>query len=895
MDTKEKIYIIDGSSYFFRAFYAITRLSNSKGFPTNAIFGFINMLLRVLENEKPKYLAIAFDTAKPTFRKERYKEYKANREAPPEELIVQIPRILESVDCFGIVRLEKEGFEADDVIGTLAKEATAKGFDVEVITGDKDLMQLVNEHVTIYDSMKDKRFGINDVKEKFGVFPHQVVDYLALMGDASDNIPGVTGIGEKTAASLINEFGSLDGIYANLDKIKQEKRRETLRAEKENAYLSQELATVHKEVPVPFSLPLMEYKGPVKEKLLGFLKEMEFSGLIKRMNLEEVEEKKPNNKSYTTIKDAATLKEVLKKLSHANTVAVDTETTGLDPQTVQIVGVSLSGETNVAYYIPIHHVDPLTKELVAGQIPEEETKELLKPFLEDESIKKVGQNLKFDMQIFRTWGVELKGIAGDTMLESYLLSPEEPHNLDALALRHLAHENIKYEDLTGKGKGQISFSEVAIEKASDYAAEDADVAFRLHEKFYPDVKKQGLFPLYSEIELPLVPVLADMEYTGIGVNAQYLEKLASELTEELGGIETDVYKQAGETFNLNSPKQLSEVLFTKLKLPVVKKTKTGISTDESVLQELAPEHPICRSLLRYRELMKLKGTYVEGLLHVVNPKTHKIHTNYNQTIAATGRLSSTNPNLQNIPDVSDPKYDIRTAFIPDEGCVLFSADYSQVELRVLADMSGDKELSRAFHNDEDVHEYTARLIFQSEKISPEQRKIAKTINFGVVYGQTAFGLSKTLKISPKEAKEFIDKYFDRYSGIKKFLDSVVEESRQKGLVTTKLGRRRFLPQINSSNRMVREMEERAAINTPVQGTAADMIKIAMVNIYRRLKEEKLKSKMILQVHDELVFNVAIKEEEVIKKLVKTEMEGALKLSVPLKVDTGSGKNWRECS
>lgn len=853
------------------------------------------MLMRVLENDKPKYLAIAFDTAKPTFRKERYKEYKANRQAPPEELVVQIPRILESVDCFGIVRLEKEGYEADDVIGTLAKEATAKGFDVEIITGDKDLMQLVNEHVTIYDSMKDKRYGIHDVKEKFGVMPNQVVDYLALMGDASDNIPGVTGVGDKTAVQLINEFGSLDGIYANLDKIKQEKRRETLRAEKENAYLSQELATVHKEVPIPFSLELMEYKGPVKEKLLSFFKEMEFSGLIKRMNLEEVQEKKPHNKSYTTVVGADQLKEVLTDLSKKKVVAVDTETTGLDPQTVRIVGVSLSGEGNVAYYIPIHHVDPLSRELLPGQISESEAKKLLKPFLENEAIKKVGQNLKFDTQIFRTWGVTLRGIQGDTMLESYVLNPEEPHNLDALALRHLAHETIKYEDLTGKGKTQITFAEVPIAKASDYAAEDADVAFRLHEKFFPEVQKQGLLKLYSEIEVPLVPVLADMEYTGIRVNTPYLQKLSHELTEELGGIETEVYKQAGQTFNLNSPKQLSEVLFTKLNLPVIKKTKTGISTDESVLQALALEHPICGSLLRYRELMKLKGTYVDGLLNVVNAKTGKIHTNYNQTIAATGRLSSTNPNLQNIPDVSDPKYDIRTAFVPEQGSVLFSADYSQVELRVLADMSGDKELSRAFREDEDIHEYTARLIFQSEKISPEQRKIAKTINFGVVYGQTAFGLSKTLKISPKEAKEFIDKYFERYSGIKVFLNGVIEESRKKGFVTTKLGRRRFLPQINSNNRMVREMEERAAINTPVQGTAADMIKIAMINIYRRLNEEKFESKMILQVHDELVFNVVEKELEKIKNLVKTEMEGALKLSVPLKVDTGSGKNWRECS
>ncbi len=902
MDSKEKLYIIDGSSYFFRAFYAIQRLSNSKGFPTNAIFGFINMLLKVIETEKPKYLAIAFDTGKATFRKELYSDYKANRQSAPEDLSVQIPKIFEAVDCFGITRLEKEGFEADDIIGTLALTAKARGMKVEIITGDKDMMQLVDDDIRIFDTMKDKRYDIEGVKEKFGVLPTQVVDLLALMGDSSDNIPGVTGIGEKTAASLINEFGSLNGIYENLEKIKQDKRRETLKLERDNAFLSQKLATIHNEVPVALDLPSMEYRGPIASKLSVFLKEMDFHGLIKRLNLTESAGdsaaepiEASQNKNYTTVRDVAELKKILNSLEKQPIVAVDTETTGLDPHTAKLVGVSLAGVAKQAFYIPLGHIDPLTHELLPGQMSNDEAKALLKPFFENEKIKKVGQNLKFDSQIFKTWGVELRGIAADTLLESYLLQPEEPHNLDALALKYLAHETIKYEDLTGKGKGQISFAEVSIEKATEYSAEDSDIAFRLHEKFAPEIQKNSLSPLYSEVELPLVDVLGSMEYLGICVDKEYLTKIQGTLSDEIGGIETDVYKQAGQTFNMNSPKQLSEVLFTKLQLPIVKKTKTGISTDESVLQQLATQHPICQSLLRYRELMKLKGTYVDGLLAVVNPVTGKIHTCYNQTVAATGRLSSSNPNLQNIPDASDPKYDIRAAFLPEDNCVLLSADYSQVELRVLADMSGDKELSRAFHNNEDVHDYTAKLIFKTDTVTSDQRRIAKTINFGVVYGQTPFGLSKTLKISPKDAKEFIDKYFERYDGIKSFLASVVETSRKQGYITTKLGRRRYLPQINSSNRMVREMEERAAINMPVQGTAADMIKIAMVNIYRRLNAENWKSKMVLQVHDELVFNADKSEEKTLPEMVKTEMENALKLSVPLKVDIGLGKNWRECS
>lgn len=893
-NSKEKLYIIDGSSYFFRAFYAIQRLSNSKGFPTNAIFGFINMLLKVLDVEKPTKLAIAFDTAKPSFRKEIYKEYKSNREAPPEDLIVQIPHILRSVDCFGIKRLEMEGYEADDIIGTLAKKAESEGYSVEIITGDKDLMQLVTEHITVYDTMKDKRFDPAGVKEKFGVEANQVIDFLGLMGDASDNIPGVSGIGEKTAAGLLNEFGSMEGIYKNLDKIKQEKRRETLKAEKEIAFLSRELATVKCDVPVRIDWSDLDYRGPKMDALRAFLEEMEFQNLMKRFDF-KTDNTNFKAGQYFCVQTEQALDALIEKCEKAGLIAIDTETTSLSVHTAKLVGISVSYQNTEASYIPIGHCAPGDSgELIEGQLESDFVLKKLKPILENPNIKKVGQNLKYDVQILRNWGSEVHGIVGDTLLESYLLDPEQPHNLDALALRHLGHQNISYEELTGKGKSQVPFSEVSIEKATQYSAEDADVTYRLHQLLNPKIKEAGLLSLYEKTEVPLVEVLADMEYTGILVDKNRLIEMESALTEDISSVEDKIFEMAGGAFNINSPKQLSQVLFEKLGLPVVKKTKTGVSTDESVLQELSRTHEICQWLLKYREFNKLRSTYVQGLLEQIHPQTHRIHTSFNQTVTATGRLSSSNPNLQNIPTIEDKRYDVRMAFVASEGKGLLSADYSQVELRMLADMSEDPELMRAFKHDEDVHEHTARLIFKTKTVSAEQRKIAKTINFGVVYGQTPYGLSQTLKISPGEAKAFIDAYFETYSGVKTFLQSIIDETRKSGVVTTRLGRRRFIPEIKSENRMRREMAERTAINTPIQGSAADMIKLAMVSIYHRLQKEKLKSKLLLQVHDELVLEVPEDEKDIASKILKQEMESAMVLKVPLKVDMGWGKNWREC-
>jgi DNA polymerase I len=896
---QRKIIVIDGSSYFFRAFYAIQRLSTSKGFPTNAIYGFINMLLRVLDVEKPTHLAIAFDTPKPSFRKELYTEYKANRESPPEDLIKQIPHILRAVDCFGIKRIELPGYEADDVIGTIAKRATKEGYFVDVITGDKDLMQLVDDQVTIYDSMKDKRYDSNGVKEKFGVLPHQVIDFLALMGDASDNIPGVTGVGEKTAAELINQFGSLDGIYENLETIKQEKRRETLRAEKTTAYLSQRLATVECDVPVKFSWAEFEYKGPKDQELSRFFEEMEFRGLMKRFNYEPSVSGEAtasfSNKNYTTIATSSQLKKLVGELKKKKILAVDTETTSLTIQDAKLVGVSLCAKAGKSYYVPIGHVEKGQPEtLVSGQMDSGEARELLKEILEDPKVFKIGQNLKYDLQVLKRFGIDVAGVVGDTLLESYLLDPDQPHNLDFLAERYLQHKNISYEEVTGKGKAQISFAEVSIDRATEYSCEDADVTLRLHEKFLPELKTKQVEKLYEEVEVPLVQILADMEFQGVLVDEKKLQKMSEALLEESAEVESKIYECAGETFNIASPKQLSHILFEKLKLPVIRRTKTGISTDEAVLTELKDKHKICALILKSRELLKLKSTYVDGLLHQIHPETRRVHTSYNQTVTATGRLSSSNPNLQNIPTGEGSGYDIRSVFVAPSGTELLSADYSQVELRLLADMSGEKELLRAFENDEDIHTYTGKLIFKTDKIGPEERRVAKTINFGVVYGQTPFGLSQTLKVSPGEAKKFIDAYFERYSGVKKYFQEVLQEARKNGFVSTKLGRRRYLSDLNSQNRMQREMAERAAINAPLQGSAADLIKIAMIRISSRLRESKLQSRMILQVHDELVFEAPAKEKSALESLVREEMEGAMKLKIPLKVDIGWGKNWREC-
>jgi len=890
----EKIIIIDGSSYIFRAYYAIQRLSNSKGFPTNAIYGFIQMLMKVLEVEKPSKLLIAFDTGKPTFRKERYAEYKANRQTPPDDLKVQFEPIQRAVDCFGVNRLHADGFEADDVIATVARKAAKEGYRVEIITGDKDLMQLVNEQITLYDTMKEKRYDREGVKEKMAVTPEQVVDLLALMGDSSDNIPGVNGIGEKTAAELIQRFGSLDGVYERIEEITQPKRRETLKNEKDVAYLSKELATVKDDVPLKFTWADLDYKGPRLAELRQLFEEYEFQNLIKRFDFKTNDSPTSTFKpgKYTCVGDEETLKAVVKSLENVKMLSVDTETTSLQAQRAGLVGVSLSGVEGEAYYFPVgHHAPGDPTNLVLGQLSPDVLRQHLKPLLENPAIPKVGQNLKYDLQILRRFGIELQGIVSDTLIASYLLDPEQPHNLDSLAFRFLGHQNITYEDVTGTGRNQINFAEVTIEKATQYAAEDADVTLRLYYKLTPLLKEAGMEKLFHDVELPLAKILAEMEYCGVLVDAERLKRISAELAGEMAQTEQKIFALAGEPLNINSPKQLSKILFEKLKLPVVRKTKTGFSTDESVLTELAKQHEICQWIVKFRELAKLRSTYAEGLLAQINEETQRVHTHYNQTVAATGRLSSSDPNLQNIPIGNETRYDIRSVFVAKEGCEFLSADYSQVELRILAAMAGDPELRRAFEANEDIHEFTAKLIFNVDKVTPDQRRTAKTINFGVTYGQTAYGLSQMLKISPGEAKHFIDTYFQRYHKVKKFYESLIEGARERGYVTTYLGRRRYIPEINSSNRMRREMAERAAINAPVQGSAADLIKVAMVRLDKAL--QGMKTRMILQVHDELVLEVPTEEKAQAEKILVEAMEDALPLGIPIKVAVGWGKNWKD--
>ncbi len=892
MSEKERIILIDGSGYIFRAYYAIQRLSTSKGLPTNAVYGFINMLMKVLEDEKPTKLAIMFDTPKPSFRKQMYDEYKANRQAPPEDLVPQFALIQRAVDCFGIRRLQKEGFEADDVIATVTHEAEKQGYRVEIITGDKDLMQLVNDDTTLYDTMKGVRIGRDQVREKFQVTPDQVVDVLALMGDSSDNIPGVAGIGPKTAAELINQFGSVEGIYDRLAEIKQDKRRATLSEQRDMAFLSKQLATVKRDVPLEYEWQELNYTGPKTDCLQELFQELEFQGLIKRFGMEEAKAPQLQGAEYTIIRTVAELEAAVTKLEDADVVAVDTETTSLIIHRADCVGISLCGFPGEAYYIPLGHCAPGGTERVTGQLTSEEALPILRRLLEHPHIAKVGQHLKYDLQILKRWGIDLKGIVGDTLLESYLIDPDQPHNLDALSLKYLKHKTITFEDVAGAGRNQIAFSEVPIEKAAEYSGEDADVTLRLHKVLEPQLEGLGLAKLFHEVEVPLIEVLGSMESHGILVDEPVLKRMSGDLEVGMAEVEKTIYEFAGETFNIGSPKQLSKILFEKLGLRVVKKTKTGFSTDESVLSELSKESGICEAILRYRELAKLKSTYVDALLAQMNPETKRVHTSFNQTVAATGRLSSSNPNMQNIPIGLDPKYEVRSVFIAPPGMELLSADYSQIELRLLADMSSDRELMRAFLNDEDVHEYTAKQIFGVQQVSADQRRVAKTINFGVVYGQTPYGLSQTLKISTGKAKEFIDRYFERYSGVSQFLRSLAEEASKKGYAVTRMGRRRYIPEINSQNRMRREMAERTAINMPLQGTAADLIKCAMVTIQRRLKAEGLKAHMILQVHDELVFEVPVGEKAKVEAIVRQGMEGAMQLQVPLKVEVGWGQNWQ---
>ncbi len=904
------LYLIDVSSFIFRAYYAINRnLKNRKGEPTNATYGVATMLLKLLEQARPQYLAVVYDSKEPSFRKEIYSEYKANRSSPPEDLIPQFDRITELVKTLNLYSYRQSGVEADDLIGTLTQRwlKMSKDNHVLLLTGDKDLMQLVGDRVQVWDTLKDKVFGSDEVFEKFAVWPTQIRDYLSLVGDSSDNIPGVPSIGPKTASDLIKEFGSLKFILdaAEAGKITG-KKGEVIKSNKKAALLSYELVGLKMDLRLDLDLDSLRYRFQVSEECLKLFRELDFNTLAEKYRdkcgdkcgKDKGAEKEPTQTSFeiprsptnfSPIQSEKDLEALLGKIDKKGEFGFDLETTSLNPRSAKLVGLSVCVGVEQSFYIPVGHTS------TEKQLPKEFVLEKLKPFLENPKFKKIGQNLKYDWSVLCEQGIRPDGIGADTMVASYVLDPEGRHNLGVLAAKYLGYDILTYEKVCGKGKDEISFDQVPIELATRYSAEDAWVAFRLWECLKPKLYQEGLMQVFAEVELPLVAVLAKIELQGVCIDEGWLGKLSQEFEKELKQIEERTLAFTKEPLNLNSPKQLAKFLFEDLKLPVQTKTKTGYSTDASVLEALSPLHEVPRLLLEYREISKLKGTYVDPLPLLKDKKTGKIHASFHQTVAATGRLSSSDPNLQNIPVRTERGKKIRRAFIPSPGNVLLSVDYSQIELRILAHMSGDKNLSQSFERDEDVHLRTASEIFgiSPEKISDEQRGVAKAVNFGLMYGKTAFGLSQELKIPRVAAKQIITRYFERYSGVKTFLDSLIVEAREKGFTTTLTGRKRRLPDLHSKNPMIRANAERMAMNTPIQGTAADLMKLAMITLDHELEKRGLASRMIIQVHDELVLDVSKEEIQEVKKCVITAMEGAMDFDVPLKVNVSSGLNWME--
>ncbi len=892
MSKRKKLYLIDGSSYIFRAFFGVRQqLSTSNGFPTNALYGFINMLQKVIREEKPDYLVVAFDSPDKTFRHKIYPNYKANRDSPPEELSRQFPYFEPLVKAYGLSSIRRPGFEADDIIGTLAKKGKQKGLEVVIVSGDKDMMQLISQHVYMLDTMKNKKFMDKEVVEKFGVHPDKVVEVMGLMGDSSDHIPGVKGVGPKTAAELIRKFGSIESLYKRIDEVEKKNIKEKLEQDKENAFMSRELVSIDTEMDLEFNSDLMILGKIDSAKLKKMFEEFEFVSFLEGMQDGAANSLKVDRSEYKTILTEKSFNDLIESLAKKKSFAFDVETTSKRPVWARLVGISFSFEGGNAFYLPLAHRYLGAPE----QLEFEVVREKLKQVFEDKSIKKCGHNIKYDLIVMSNEGIALDGVDFDTMIASYLLNPSSRgHGLDALTMEYFGHKNLTYKEMTGTGSKEIGFDEVEVDRATEYAAEDSDMTWRLKGKLQPQLKDSTL-KLYKEIELPLLEVLAEIELNGVYIDRKHLTELSSKIDKKLLRLEKDIYVLADEQFNINSPKQLSVILFEKLKLPVVKKTKTGYSTDVSVLGQLAVKHKLPEQVLSYRQLAKLKSTYVDALPGEIFKNTGRVHTSFNQTVAATGRLSSSNPNLQNIPIRSDMGKEIRKAFTAEEDNMLLSADYSQIELRILAHLSKDKALKRAFDKGEDVHARTAADIFGGSigQVDEKSRRMAKAVNFGIIYGLSAFGLSRQLNISRRDAQDFIDQYFSLYSSVKDFMGNTIAEARECGYTLTMFHRRRYLPDLKSDNRQVRESAERIAINSPIQGSAADLIKVAMIRLSRNLKKIKLNSKMILQVHDELLFECPVQEKKEIESLVRKEMEGAYSLSVPLVVDIGWGKNWNE--
>ncbi len=888
--TDKTLYLIDGSAYVYRAYHAVRGLTNSSGLPTNAVFGFTRMLMKLIDDRAPDYVAMFFDAKGPTFRHRLYPDYKANRPPMPEDLVVQLPYIKDITRAFRIPVYEQEGLEADDLIGTLSRKAEARGFDVVMVTGDKDFLQLVTDHVVLWDPMKDSTRDLNAVVAEFGMPPARLIDMMGLSGDTSDNVPGVPGIGPKTARDLIQTFGSMEALYENLDAVTRKKQLENLTAYRDQAFLSKQLVTIDTSAAIALSPDDLKYAQPDREKLSALFRELEFSQLQQWAAGPTVETKK----TYCPVITEKDLAALVKTLSAADEIAVDTETTSIDPMQATLVGLSFAIAPHAAWYVPCGH----RREVAPTQLPTETVLAALKPVLGNPAIRKIGQNIKYDWMVLQRHGAHLEGVYADTMLASYLLAPaKRAHGLDQIAIDYLNHKTIRFEDVAGKGKAQVTFDAVPLDRAVPYACEDADITLCAWHVLGPKMDALGLTALFHEVEMPLVPVLMRMEHTGIMVDKNRLGELSGDFENQLTDIAARIYDLAGEEFNINSSQQLGTILFEKLALPVQKKTKkkTGYSTDVEVLTALADRHELPAAVLRYRSLAKLKSTYTDALQELMHPETGRIHTSFNQTITATGRLSSSEPNLQNIPIRTEEGRRIRSAFIPRAGWELLSADYSQIELRLLAHCSEDPILIAAFEQDEDIHMRTASEVFQvfPSFIDADLRRQAKAINFGIIYGMSSFGLSRQLGISQKMAQTYIDHYFVRYKGVKRYMEETVAAARSSLRTSTLLGRIRPLPDINADNRNVRQFAERTAINTPIQGTAADLIKIAMIRMDHALRDRKLQTAMLLTVHDELVFEVPPTERETVSALVRKVMEGVWALKVPLKVNLAWGKNWAE--
>jgi DNA polymerase-1 len=908
-EDRKKIYLIDGHSYAYRAFHAIRQLTDSSGLALNAVYGFTRMLLKLIKEEKPDYIAVAFDTPSKTFRHELYNAYKANRAEQPEEMRHQIPLIKDVVNALNIPIFEMDGFEADDVLATLATRAEAADIDAVIVTSDKDMLQLVSDGIGVLNPHKENvLYDAAGVAARFGVGPEKVRDLMAMAGDPTDNVPGVPGIGLKTAADLLKEYGTLEGVFEHIDEIKGPKRRDNLRENKDLALLSRDLVTVRCDVPLEIDIEGCKIQEYDQKKLIELLKRFEFRSLVNEL----VEIETTRDADYAIVIERSELNELVKRLRKSGRFAVDLETTGTDSMRASPVGVSASAAPGSAYYIPVGHCSEALEGLAesndgnnrdlfddasARQLSADIVFDALRPLLEDGSIKKVGQNIKYDMVVLARNGIRLRGVEFDTMVASYLLNPSRPrHNLDHLALEFLNYRKIPIESLIGKGTQQRTMDTAPVRDAADYACEDADITLRLRNILDPMLKEKQLYELFERVEMPLVNVLAKMELCGVRVDTTVFDTLSGTLTARLGELEKEVYRLAGHEFNINSTQQLGKILFEELDLPAGKKTKTGYSTDVAVLEKLAADHELPKVVLEYRTLSKLKSTYVDALPSLINPTTGRIHTSFNQAVTATGRLSSSEPNLQNIPIRSEIGREIRRAFVPsDANSVIMDADYSQIELRVLAHLSNDEELCRAFREGIDVHDQTSSKLFgvPVDGVTSEMRRKAKVANYGIIYGISAAKLAADIGIKRDEAEEFIKGYFGVFPRIREYIDSAIEQARRDGYVTTIMNRRRYIPDIDSPNVGVRRFAERTAVNTPIQGSAADLIKIAMIEMDRRIEQMKLKSFMILQAHDELVFEAPLDEVEEMEGILKEVMETAHPLNVPVVADVRTGANWLE--